>query len=230
MPYTDPVTTHLAHQLQHTLYPSRQRHIAARWHTRPHLAGHSIDHIVAVAGDADHPDHNPTCAELLAAHQERDLDAGTILLAAIRPLVHALDPTDRHHDGRSQLWAAAARRLTITKPGDIVDNPKPFLVIILGRIRRDQRPTAARTAPTYGLAYDPAPATGSPADPVADAAVARLYLTRIADHISTGPAAAARWQHVVAHTRLDGHPTRTIHPQTGRRAVQQLAHHVGYAA
>ncbi len=45
-----------------------------------------------------------------------------------------------------------------------------------------------------------------------------------------GRLVAARWQHVVAHTRLDGHPTRTIHPQTGRRAVQQHAHHVGYAA
>ena len=230
MACTDPVTTNLADQLQRTLYPGRQQRIAARWHTRPDLAGRPVDHIVAAAGDADHPDHNPTCAALLAAHHTGDPDASIILLAAIRPLVHALDPTDRHHDGRSQLWAAAARRLAITAPAEIAANPKPFLVIILGRIRRDQRPTGPHTAPTYGLTYDPAPAGGAGDDPVANAAVARIYLTRIANHIAAGPAAATRWRHVVAHQRLDGTPTRTIHPQTGRRAVQQLAHYIGYAA
>ena len=230
MACTDPVTTHLTDQLQRTLYPSRQQRIATRWYTRPDLTGRTVDHIVAAACDADHPDHNRTSAALLGAHHTGDIDAGIILLSAIRPLVHALDPTDRHHDGRSQLWAAAARRLTITRPAEVAANPKPFLVIFLGRIRRDQRPTGARPAPTYGLTYDPAPPAGTPADPVADAAVARLYLTRIANHIDTGPAAATRWKHVVAHQRLDGHPTRTIHPQTGRRAVQQLAGYIDYAA
>lgn len=237
----DPVTAHLDTLYARCCAPRRERQILDRWAARPALRSRRIDQLVAVLGARGHRDHNPILAALVAGHRDGDDDATTVLLTAIRPLVVALDGRIDRPDRHADLWAAVAKRLATTTPAEIdaLGPHRPFLAILIGRLRRDAarlhadrdrgRPpatvpltdTTPRTRHTAALVSTPEPALD-------DIALARCELAAVTRHVRRGDIGAAAWRHLIDH-RLHGHThpgtaSRNKASRTGRRLANLVGH------
>jgi hypothetical protein len=241
---SDPVTRQLAPLFACCRSSTRQRRIQSRWLRYPTLAGTSVDDVVAVLGDPNRPDHNAVCADLLRAHQHGDHDATVVLLVACRPLVLAVVQPRHGGDQFPRLWAAVAKALATTDPDDVAAGPKPFLVTLIGRIRRDSRrqhqSQARALVPTgfedtsVAVQLDRVAARSSRSG-VEDHAIARLFLRSIGDQLRQGALDAEHWQQLVRHSRLELDPAPRG-PSDSRlrmrilRLRRELADSVGYAA
>jgi hypothetical protein len=240
---SDPVTRQLAPLFARCRSSTRQRRIQARWARYPALAGVDVDDLVAVLGASDHPDHNPVCADLLRAHQGGDHDATIVLLVACRPLVLALVQPRHGDDQFPRLWAAAAKALATANPDQVEANPKPFLVTLIGRLRRDSRrqhQTQARGFVPAGFDETSVAAhldrlcACSMLSRVEDDAIARLCLRSIGDQLRRGDLAVEDWQQLIHLSRLEVDPARGPSDSRVRTRImrlrRRLAHTVGYAA
>jgi hypothetical protein len=223
----DYITANLNQRFDAYLQPRRQHHTRQHWQHYPALASRDVQQAAAVVADANHPDHNTVAAALLAAHRDRPgqpTDTEMILLlAAARPLVLSLDPTDRYHDSRASLWMSVAARLARLTPGDITANPTPFLVALYGRIRPDAAKHPSEPAPLHTTDdLDTLAAHRNRSrDEVADIAIARIYL-----------AAARRdrgWNAITRYVEV-GRTRSRIHPHTVARHRRRIAQTIGYVA
>jgi hypothetical protein len=240
---SDPVTHQLVALFARCRSSTRQRRIQARWARFPALADVGVDELVAVLGDPDRPDHNRVCADLLRAHQGGDYDASVVLLVACRPLVLALVQPRHGDDQFPRLWAAVAKALATTTPDQVEANPKPFLVTLIGRLRRDcRRQHEAQARGFVPTGFDDTSVAihldrlcaRSMLSRVEDDAIARLYLRSIGDQLRRGDLAIEDWRQLVHLSRLERDPARGASDSRVRtrmmRLRRELAHAVGYAA
>lgn len=225
MLYGDYITDTLNARYERCLHPRRQQRIVQRWQARPALAGRSLAEITAIVTDGYHPDHNRVAAAIIDAHHrrhdDRDDDAMTILLVAARPLVLSLDPGDVDRDSRATLWNAVGSRLQAMTAAEIVDNPTPFLVTLLGRIR-------------HLKAGSPSRRDSEPTSPIRDRDLAPTHTVDVADqvidrHLLDQIRQQPAWADLAYWLRA-GEAASGIHHQWAARTRRQLATTVDYAA
>ena len=218
-----------------------------RWATIPGLAGLAPDDIIDICSRPT-TDQNPVVAALIELHQTGDLDATTVLMTVLRPMViaSAMKRRGRHLDDEvlDNDWAAVAHTVgTIDphrKPTDSEGKPEVFLAHLgkrIGLSRRRLDPTTQRwlirrqrgTGPRFIL-FHPDATSGEfevRGDPtvetgVEDEVLARIELDRIARVVASGQIPRSRWEQLVAH-RVDEHPDTVATGRT-RVAVHRTAH------
>ena len=225
----DYIIANLNRQYTVCLTHRRQRQTAQQWRDVHRLSGRTVAEIAAIVADSQHCDHNQVAAGLLAAHRADSGPASetatVLLLAAARPLVLTLDPSDRFHDSRASLWSAVVHRLSGLDPDDVAANHVPFLLALLGRIR------------PYALRHPSEPAGPIPAS---DAEL-ELLLRRNHDPAHDVPAvaiarldlAAARqdrgWSDLTRYAAA-GRTRSGVYPERIARHRRRLAHTLGYVA
>lgn len=251
------ITARLEQHYRRCNSPRRRTRIMTRWADIDALAGLAPDEIVDICSRPT-TDQNPVVAALIALHQHGDVDATTVLMTVLRPMVLAAAKTRRKGHINSHVidndWAATAHTIGTTdptiEPVDADGHPVVFLTYLgnqIGYSRRRFDPAAQRwlarrqrgTKPTLALlqhdsSSDGADTEGSSTSDTAveDAALARIELDRIATVVTTGQLPRSRWDQLVAH-RIDHQPD-TIASTTTRVAVHrtanQLARLVDHAA
>jgi hypothetical protein len=229
MAINHPIADHIDRRYERCCHPRHQRRTQQRWSRYSALSGRTIHEIRHALTGTD-PDHNPTIAALLHAHQGGDEDATVVLLAAFTGYVYAY-PTLRVIEPLiADRWAAVARLLCVVDPDEAhrVGN-RPFLKVLVNRMRRD----AARLRYLPQSAVPTAPDQLSDNVPtraalVEDHALARIDLAAIGAHVRSGAVTPRHWQLLVAG-RVHG-ITNTNAYSTISRTHRRLAHLTGRAA
>ena len=201
----NPIADQLGALYEQCQRPVHHRRIQQRWTRYPALDGITLNHIADVLADPDHPDHNPIAADLLRAHRAGDRDAATVLLIAARPVVRLFNRSRSNPDASlTHLWAAVGKLIATTDPDATDASPKPFMVTMIGRIRRD----TARYSAFHTHGYIPAGRTDTDISDHLDsrtdhtsrtenAAIARICLEQIGAHVRSGRHGEDRWQELV---------------------------------
>jgi hypothetical protein len=228
----DAVAVHLRTAHGQLTRSSRWHRTQTRWATASFsLASLSPEDFRTRFTDPNHLEHTPTCVELLRLHQAGDVDATTLLLTAIAPIVGSLAKRDHRPHRFDHLWAAVARLLATAEPDSYINTGRPFLVTFMGRLRRDlQRSratedrgmiTTAATISTdaYGARITPAfgPRLVSSID---DIVIARSELAAVADYVRTSNS-CDRWNELVAHA-VHAQPAPTAARVRIHRLLRQL--------
>lgn len=226
MLYGDYVTDTLNARHERCLHPLRQRRTLQRWRTYPAVTGKTMPEITAILADGHHPEHNRVAAAVLDAHHRRrddhDDDAMVLLLVAARPLVLSLDPRDIDRDSRATLWNAVGWRLETMTVTEITDNPTPFLVMLLGRIKYLKAGSPSRRdAAATRFIIDPDTFAPAYAVDIVNQVIDRAVL----DHLRQQP----DWPDFARWLRT-GQAASGVHHQWAARTRRQLARAVGYAA
>ena len=217
----DPIAAGVDRRFHACCQPNRARRIQQRWQHDPALAGHDAAHLRrTISGPT--AAGNPALAALLRAHQDDDADATSILLAAFIPYVCS-DPAIRITPERvADRWAALAHLLAVVDPAeaDRRDETRPFLRVLVGRMRRNMTRFSYGTEPGCVPVNDAIlerHGRRTPPAAVEDQALARIDLTVIAGHLHDGTITATRWRRLV-DDRIHGHADRR-----GRSSIRHTA-------
>lgn len=245
-------------QLAYCNTPVRHSRITRRWaRSEPILDGASIDGILAHAATATTA-QNPLLRALLRLHQDGDADAGTVLMAAVIPMIKRVAATrcrsvrsDRDTE-MGNLWGAFGHMIaTINPEVDLTDEAveRPMMTYFGSRLggshdviepdeARDRR--AARRTRHIRL-FTAGEYPGGEAEifteyraDVADLAIAEIELTRIAEAVASGKISAQSWRELVEHRvdRIPAPPGCSLVSRRLRamRTARQLSGLVGHAA
>lgn len=202
----DPIADQLAPLYEHSRRPRRQQQIQQRWARFPSLAGRTVDDVAVVLADAEHRDHNRVGADLLRACRQGDIDATTIVLTAVRPLVFGLS-RGRPHGDRAHVWAAVGKVIATTSPDVVATSIKPFMLTLIGRVRRDAVRYRAfdtngfvRVGHTDTHVRDHLDEINNSTDTTERAALAAIALEQIGAYLVGCGHGPDRWQELLGYT------------------------------